>query len=117
MSGVLRLSLYLSDINLFFPDTFGHVKLDLDPEGMLYIRRVHTPTCPPQYHSIGYANGVILSLFFAIFRRVGHGFVLLLESRKMPKVIKVSFKVRRRFLPRRLDWNTYAFRETHGVDA
>ena len=37
-------------------------------------------------------------------------------SRKMPKVIKVSFKVRRHFLPRRLDWNTYAPSERHGVD-
>jgi hypothetical protein len=34
----------------------------------------------------------------------------------MPKVIKMSFKVCRRFLPRRLDWNTYAFSERHGVD-
>jgi hypothetical protein len=77
---------------------------------------VHTSTCPPQYHGIGCANGVILSLFFAIFRRARHSFVLLLESRKVPKVIKVSFKVCRRFLPRRLDWDTYALSKRHGVD-
>jgi hypothetical protein len=42
--GFFGYRLNLSDINLFFPDMFGYVKLDMDPEGLLYIRRIHTPT-------------------------------------------------------------------------
>ena len=100
-------------------NTSGYILPDTDPEGIplygVYPEGTYV-NMSPQYHSIGCANGVILSLFFAIFRRVSHSFVLLLASRKMPKVIKVSFKVCRRFLPRRLDWNTYALSEGHGVD-
>lgn len=102
-----------SDINLFCLNMFGHISFDVDPEGMCsawhvsggYIRQHVPPSIillvMPM---VWYSKSV-----FVVFRRVSYRFVVVKVVCKVPNVINVSFKERRRFLPCLLDWNTCAF--------
>ena len=80
------------DIFVGYPCSNGSFRLTVvtSPPGLC--RRVHTATCPPQYHNIGFVNGVILEVF--IFYSFSEGtayFCRVNVVDKVPKVINMSF--------------------------
>ena len=99
----------LPDAFIGYPCSNGPFRLTVGSSPPGLFRRVHTATCPPQYHSIGFANGVILEVFvFCSFPEGTTCFCRVNVVYKVPKVINMSFKERRRFLLSPLDSDTYA---------